>query len=451
MIAVSSVEAGSLGERAGLQPGDRIASINGEAIEDLVDFQVHVSDADLLLEVERGGELYELEVSRVAEEPVGLDFEDMRLRRCNNKCVFCFLHQMPKGLRRSLYFEDDDFRLSFLHGSYVTLTNLRERDLQRIVEQRLSPQYISVHATDPEVRQRMLGRRKPTVPILERIEFLARHGIDMHAQVVVCPGYNDGPHLERTVRDLSGFHPAVQSVALVPVGLTRFRRHLARLEPVTPALAAEYLAAAKGWGNEFVGRLGQRFVYAADELFLLTGQLPPQRSYYDAFPQIENGIGMVRSFLDTFERRAPSVDGDPRRPCHLALVTGALAAPVLESLAARLSQRRHLRLDVVPVTNEFFGHGITVSGLLTGQDMGAALSGGPWDCAVLPPNCINGDGVTLDDLTVPAVEARCGVPLTVGDYDLAGTVQACVEGRAAGVAGRARQLSELGFEVGVDQ
>jgi len=446
VIAVCSVEPGGLGQRAGLRPGDQIVSINGAVIGDLVDFQVHGSDPELHMEVVRDGEAYELEVSRRADEPMGLDFGDMKLRRCNNKCVFCFLHQMPRGLRRSLYFEDDDFRLSFLHGSYVTLTNVRQRDLQRIVDQGMSPQYISVHATDPDLRQSLLGRTRPTVPILEHISFLGQHGIEMHAQVVICPGLNDGSHLERTVSDLSRHYPAVQSVALVPVGLTRHRGHLPALDPVTPELAARYLALAREWGDRFGATLGQRFVYAADELFLLTGRLPPARSYYDGFPQIENGIGMVRSLVDTFEQNAPGVQ-NPSAPVRLALVTGALAAPVLQPLAQRLSRHAHLDLDVVPVTNDFFGHGITVSGLLTGQDMSRALEGGSWDGALLPPNCVNGDGLTLDGLTVPQIEESCGTPLAVGDYDLAGSIEAQVAGRAPRLAGLGRQLSELGFDV----
>ncbi|MFH1566531.1 MAG: DUF512 domain-containing protein [Gemmatimonadota bacterium] len=448
MITISAVEAGSLGERAGFRPGDGILAVNGEGVEDLVDFQVHASEADLFIEVEREGETYELEISRVPGETVGLEFGDMTLRRCNNRCVFCFLHQMPRGLRRSLYFEDDDYRLSFLHGSYVTLTNVRERDLARIIEQRLSPQYISVHATDPELRQELLGRRKPTVPILERIDLLARHQIEMHAQVVLCPGRNDGPHLERTVRDLSRYHPAVRSVALVPVGLTRFRSHLAALDPVTPALASEYVARAEEWGADFSRSLGERFVYAADELFLLTGQMPPPRSYYDAFPQIENGIGMVRAFLDTWEVRRGSLAPGGHKTQHLALVTGRLAASFLGPLVSELNGQAGLVVDLVVVDNDFFGHGITVSGLLTGQDMAARLSGGPWDRAILPPNCINGEGLTLDDLTVPALEARCGVPLSVGDYDLAETLRGCLDGSGLPTAGHGRQLSELGFSVG---
>lgn len=449
MIAVKTVEPGTLAERAGFRDGDRILRVNETDVGDLIDFQVACSEERLVFEVERDNETYQVEVERGEGEALGFDFDEMRLRRCNNKCVFCFLHQMPPGMRRSLYFEDDDYRLSFLHGSYVTLTNVKTKDLERIVEQGLTPQYISVHATDPELRDRLLGRTRETVPILERIDYLARNGIEMHAQVVICPGWNDGPQLERTVHDLHGFYPAVRSVALVPLGLTRFRSHLPDLDSVTPDMARTYLAAAETWGATFMDQWGERFVYPGDELFLMTGSMPPAADYYDSFPQIENGIGMVRTFLDRWKAGSPALRAGPERPLHLALVTGQLAASFLEPMIAELDGVDRLRIDVLPVVNDFFGSGITVSGLLTATDIVGALRDGPWDLAVLPPNTVNGDGLTLDDATVDDIERRSGVPVTVGDYDLAETLGRCfVADSAAVLRGRGRQLSELGFFVG---
>ena len=458
MISVRDIEGSSLAARAGFRRGDRILAVNGEEIRDLIDFQVHSADSQLLFEVEREGEIYAVEIDRVHGENMGIHFEEMRLRRCNNKCVFCFLHQMPKGLRRSLYFEDDDYRLSFLHGSYVTLTNMREKDLQRIIEQRLSPQFISVHATDPSLRQQMLGRRQPTVPILDRIRLLAGHRIEMHAQVVICPGINDGSHLERTVRDLAEFYPDVRSLALVPVGLTRFRSHLPSLRSVTPELAVDYLEAAESWGSRFVEELGERFIYAADELFLLAGRPPPQAGDYDSFPQIENGIGMVRTFLDRWERGKRNLGGLANLSAgrgtsvRMALVTGTLAARFLAPVVDELRELALPKAALVPVENDFFGTGITVSGLLTGKDIIAALKGSPHDLAVLPPNCINGDGLTIDEMTVADLQTAAGIPVSVGEYDLArglgnllgeGGIRASVRSRGDG-----RQLSELGFFVG---
>jgi len=446
---VNVVEPGTLAERAGFRDGDRIIRVNDTEVRDLIDFQVACSEARLLFEVERGDETYEVEVERDEGEQLGFDLDEMRLRSCNNKCVFCFLHQMPPGMRRSLYFEDDDYRLSFLHGSYVTLTNIKTADLERIVEQGLTPQYISVHASDPELREKLLGRTQTTVPILERIDYLARNGIEMHAQIVICPGWNDGEQLRRTVHDLHGFYPAVRSVALVPLGLTRFRSHLPDLDIVTAPLASSYVAEAESWGTAFLRDSGERFVYPGDELFLMTGRMPPAADYYDAFPQIENGIGMVRTFLDRWQERLPSLAPGPEEPLHLALVTGQLAAPFLRPLVDELTTVPRIQVDVIAVANDYFGHGITVSGLLTAQDIIGALQDGPWDLAVLPPNAVNGDGLSLDDLSVADIEARCHVPITVGEYDLAATLRRCFLGaRSAVVEGDGKQLADMGFFVG---
>ena len=451
MIAIKEIASGSLGERAGFRNGDRILAINGEEIRDLIDFQVHSADSPLVFDLERGEEFYSVEVERVSGELMGLNFDEMRLRRCNNKCVFCFLHQMPGGLRRSLYFEDDDYRLSFLHGSYVTLTNMKDSDLQRIVEQGLTPQYISVHATDPDLRQALLGRRQPTVPILDRIRLLADSGIEMHAQVVICPGLNDGAPLERTIRDLGEFYPAVRSVAMVPVGLTRFRDHLPKLNPVTPELATTYVADAQKWGTDFVASFGERFVYAADELYLLSDRQLPAASFYDAFPQIENGIGMVRAFLDRWNRGLPQLAATKiARPLHLALVTGELAARFLAPVVEEIDRFPGVSAELVIVRNSFFGRGITVSGLLAGEDIANQLRGRRCDLALLPPNCVNGEGLTLDDLSVLQLEQACGLPVSVGDYDLARCLRDYLQNPAIRERGAGRQLSELGFFVGSD-
>ncbi|MEW6752758.1 MAG: DUF512 domain-containing protein [Candidatus Latescibacterota bacterium] len=449
MVVISEVEPRGLGQRAGFEVGDRVHRVNAQEIQDPIDFQVHTADPSLLFEVERDGQLYEVEVERAPGEGFGLAFEEVKLRRCNNNCVFCFIHQMPAGMRRSLYFEDDDYRLSFLHGSYVTLTNVRDEDLQRIVEQRLSPQYLSVHATEPELRQRLLGRRRAPVDILERIRRLAEGGIEMHTQVVLCPGWNDGEHLARSVHDLAAFHPRVRSVALVPVGLTRFRAGLPGLQPVTPELARRYVEQAAVWGQRFMAEHGERFVYAADELFLLAGAQPPAAEYYGVFPQIENGIGMVRALLDTWERGRHRLPRRVGRPFRLGLVTGRLASTFMQSIVGELSRIQGLRADLLVVENDFFGRGITVSGLLTGHDiLGHLRDGGPWDRVLLPPNCINGDGLTLDDMTVEQLEAAAGVPVCVGGYDLPVTLGDVLGGRGMQRAGSGRQLPELGYSMG---
>lgn len=449
MVIVKEIEPDSIGARAGFEVGDRILRINGGEVRDLIDFQVNTAEETLQFEIERDKELYEAEIDRQPGEAFGLVFEDIKLRSCNNKCVFCFIHQMPKGMRRSLYFEDDDYRLSFLHGSYVTLTNVKESDIDRIIEQGLSPQYISVHATDPELRQIMLGRTKETVDVNERIGRLAENGIEMHTQVVVCPGWNDGEHLERTVKELSAFYPAVRSVALVPVGLTKHRQKLAQLESVTIEKAREYVSSAEAWGRDFKERLGERFVYAADELFLLIGRNPPAADYYDAFPQLENGIGMVRSFLDTWQKALKRLPESIDRQQRIGLVTGRLAESFIQPMVNELNNIEQLKVDVLAVDNDFFGHGITVSGLLTGRDMVArARDGVHRDLVLLPPNCINGDGLTLDDMTVPTLEAEIGVPVSVGAYDLVHSLESHWHNQSIQLQGQGRQLTELGYYIG---
>ena len=446
MVVVKEVEPDSLGARAGFCAGDRIVRINGDEVRDLIDAQVQSAEDVLCVEIERGKDLYEAEIERRSGESLGLVFEDMRLRSCNNKCVFCFIHQMPKGMRRSLYFEDDDFRLSFLHGSYVTLTNVRESDIDRIIEQGLTPQYISVHATDPELRQVMLGRTKATVDINERLRKLAANGIEMHTQVVLCPGWNDGPHLERTVADLSTYYPAVRSVALVPVGLTDHRHKLVQLDPVTPAKAAEYAAAAAAWGLQFKARFGERFVYAADEIFLLTGRPLPDASYYDAFPQLENGIGMVRSFLDTWDEASKRLPVRTAEAVRVGLLTGRLAERILVPLVARLNTIENVQVDLLPVDNDFFGHGITVSGLLTGRDIAARVRDGiQRDLVLLPPNCVNGEGLTLDDMTVPQLAEKVGVPLAVGGVRFGRIVRALLGRSARESTGRGAAANRVGL------
>lgn len=441
---------GELGARSGLLPGDRIVSINGSETADILDFQVQSAEEDLCFEIEREGERYEVEIERSFGESFGIEFEDLRLRSCNNKCVFCFIHQMPSGLRKSLYFEDDDFRLSFLHGSYVTLTNVKERDIARIVDQGLTPQYISVHATEAEVRLKMLGRKKATVDIIDRIKTLAEGGIEMHTQVVVCPGWNDGVHLERTVADLRSFYPAVRSVALVPVGLTRFRDDLPDLTPVTPPIAQSYLKFIDEWGQRFRDELGECFVYGADELFLISNRELPPASYYDAFPQLENGIGMVRSFLDTWDTEKSRIKGLPNIGGRFGIVTGELAARFMEPIVAELNDIDGITADLIVVQNAFFGGGISVSGLLAGQDICESIKkqGCTYDGVLLPPNCVNGEGVTLDDMTVPQMSEQVAMSILVGEYDIANSICSFLKEKQGAHRGQGRQLSELGYYVG---
>ena len=411
---------------AGLATGDRILAINGQHLRDAIDFQFHAADGRLALDVERGGERRAATLTRRPGGDLGLELEAPRpgeIATCANKCVFCFIHQLPRGMRRSLYVKDDDFRLSFLHGNYITLTDLSEAELERIERQRLSPLYVSVHATDPELRHTLLGQpriRRELLPVMER---LARAGIAMHAQIVLCPGYNDGAPLERTVHELARLHPAVPTVAVVPVGLTRHRERLPALRAVTIDEAATLVRTIEGWQARFQATLGTRFVWAADELYLRSGiPLPPARAY-EGFAVAEDGIGLVRRFEDGFARATARPPAPLPRPRRVTVVTGEMFAPRMRALLGRLTVDG-LTVRVASIANDFFGRGIGVAGLLTGRDIQIQLAqaacgpDGLGDEVLLPAVTLrDGAGVFLDDLTSADVAGSLGTPVTAVEPD----------------------------------
>jgi putative radical SAM enzyme (TIGR03279 family) len=405
-VRVQRVQPGGLAARAGLQPGDRLLRVNGTPLRDLIDFHVLAGEEELTLDLEREGRPRAVTLLRQWGRDLGLTCEPptpCEISTCANKCVFCFIHQLPRGLRKSLYVKDDDYRLSFLHGNYITLTDLPDAEVQRIVDQHLSPLYVSVHATDPALRHFLLGSPKTMRgELMERLGQLARAGIRMHAQVVLCPGLNDGPHLERTVRELATLHPAVATVAVVPVGLTRHREGLYPLRSVTPEEARTLLAAIHGWQADHLRRAGTRFVFAADELYLSAGEPIPPAAAYEGFPVVEDGIGLVRRFEDGLARALARRRTPRPAVSHATVVTGELAGPILRRLLAALAVPG-LTVEVVPVRNDFFGPAISVAGLLTGQDIAAALAGRPLGDVVLIPAVAlqESRGVFLDD-AVPA-------------------------------------------------
>jgi len=397
--------------RLGLQPGDEIIAIDSHEIRDSIDFQFYSAEESYCLHLRRGG--HEWKVNLAPEESgwLGVEFADMEYHSCGNKCVFCFVDQNPAGMRKSLYFKDEDYRLSFLYGNYVTLTNLSRSHLERIVEQRLSPLYVSVHSTEDDLRKRMLGLRRSD-RLLEKIDFLARGGIELHAQIVLCPEWNDGEHLEKTLADLAARFPAVQSVAVVPLGLTGHREELTPLRTVTPAEAVGLLVSEKRWEKEFRSRLGVAFVYLADEFYLLAGAPLPSAARYDGFPQIENGVGMTRSFLDRFARQKYRFPREVK-PVRVRIVSGELAAPILTArVLPVLNTISGLQAEVVAVKNRFFGGKVTVSGLITGGDIIGQLRGMERaDLIMIPPNCRNGDGLFLDDLDLDGLSRALDAPV----------------------------------------
>jgi putative radical SAM enzyme (TIGR03279 family) len=427
---IAAVEPGSVGTAAGLRPGDRLLAINGQALRDLIDVRFYASEDLLDLLVERDGEPLGIRVQREYGQALGLEFIhptfDVDIRRCANHCEFCFVQMNAPGMRRSLSVKDDDYRYSFLFGNFVTLTNLSRGDWARLEDQRLSPLYVSVHATEPDLRRRLLGRRQAP-DILEQLQRLADLGIEVHTQVVLVPGINDGPHLDHTLADLVALYcQPVQSVGIVPVGLTRFHRGSCR--PFTPAESAGVLDQVQPWRKQSRKRTGSTFVYPSDEWYLVAGRDLPPAAQYDGFPQLENGVGMVRQLLDEWAGPKVSLSldrgGSPGRAQTppATLVCGTLIAPVLERIVQEWHALSGASLRLVPVVNELFGPMTTVSGLLAGRDVVTALRGLDLGDVVLLPRAMftgrygAGDappGVTLDDMGIDEMSAQLGVRVEI--------------------------------------
>lgn len=413
-VRLTGVEPGGGADRAGLRIGDRLTAINGHPVGDQLDVIFHSSALRLKLEWTRAGSAMRRIVVPRPGEAFGWELEPFKPRRCANRCVFCFISQLPKGLREPLYFYDEDYRLSFLYGHYITGTNLTRRHLDRIVLQRLSPLYISVHATDPELRARMLGRKK-LPPIADLFDFFSDNHILFHAQVVVCPGWNDGMALEQTLDDLYQWHPTLQSVAIVPVGLTAHREGLAWIRPVTPRYAERTIDALEPVLRQWRRDLGEPVLLLADEWYLKCGRPVPQYRGIDVAPQFENGVGMVAKFMrpwNAVERRLPEKLNRGRRR-SVSIVTGVLAAPVLRPIVERLNGIGGLRVSLARVKNRLFGPSVTVSGLLAGRDVLAALrSRPPADLYLIPDNCLRPwDRIFLDDLTLDTLKKELDRPV----------------------------------------
>ena len=421
---IKSVEPRTPAHRARIRPGETLLEVNGHRIVDVLDYKFYTYDARLTLTLQgEDGATRSVRVRKQEGEDLGLEFDTYlmdRARSCANNCIFCFVDQMPQGMRDTLYFKDDDARLSFLMGNYITLTNLSPREIQRIIDLRISPINVSVHTTDPALRCEMLGNRRAGESI-EVMRRFAENGVCMNCQIVACPGINDGPALQRTLEDLTEMYPGVDSVSIVPVGVTKFREGLYPLKTYDKDTAAALIDQVEAWGAKCMERFGTTIFWCSDEFYLLSGRELPQDSYYEDYRQLENGVGMLR-LLETEFRSAMEAE-DPPAPGSVApftIATGVSAAPTLEKLV-QLAAARCGGLDwrVVPIVNHFFGETIVVAGLVTGRDLMDQLRGKYLgERLLLPDNMLRyHENVFLDDVTVEEVEAALGVPLTFVEQD----------------------------------
>ena len=416
MVRITAIESGSIAEELALEIGSRIVRINGQRVRDAIDLTFLLAEPAVELEaLTPAGNTVVYEVERDPGEPVGIVPAPDPVRECANKCVFCFIDGNPPGARASLWLKDDDFRLSFTHGNYVTLTNLGPRGLARLVEQRLSPLYVSVHATEPAVRERLLVSERAGL-ILDHLGYLLEGGIQLHTQVVLCPGWNDGPHLDRTLCDLWGLGEGVLSVSVVPVGLTRYNLHRP-VRLLTGDEADEALDQMDGARARALRARGVGWAYAADELFLLAGRALPEAAYYDDFDLAENGVGMLRRFVNDFEHgfaTVPKLSGK-----RLRIASGRSMSPFLRARAPRLAAAIGASVEVLEVENRYFGPTVTVAGLLAGRDLAEVLRGGSEDDIVLlPAEALNGDQLFIDGLPLEELTARLAPARVVTGYEV---------------------------------
>jgi len=406
---VKCVEPGSIAEEMGIEAGDKLISINDNTIEDVFDYHYYVNDEEIVLLIEKpDGEEWELEIEKDYEEDLGIVFEQGLMdeyRSCRNKCMFCFIDQMPKGMRETLYFKDDDSRLSFLQGNYITLTNMSDHDVDRIVKYHLEPINISFHTTNPELRCKMLHNRFAG-EALKKVDKFYEGGIQMNGQIVLCKGINDGEELERSIRDMSKYLPYLQSVSVVPVGLTKYRDGLYPLESFTKEDAEKVIDTIEKWQKIFYEEYGLHFIHAGDEWYILAEREMPEEERYDGYLQLENGVGMLRLLMNEFEEAYAELEGDSRK-IEVSIATGFLAYPYLKKMIGKLNEKfPHVAVHLYAIRNDFFGEKITVAGLITGQDLIAQLKGQKLgERLLLPCNMLrSGEEVFLDDVTLSEVK-----------------------------------------------
>lgn len=420
---ISYVLPNSIAAEAGIEVGDVLISINGQPVEDIIAYKFYLADEYLEIEIEKpDGEQWIIEVDKEYDEDLGIDFENpilSHMKSCHNQCIFCFIDQLPPNMRESLYFKDDDSRLSFLHGNYITLTNMKETDIDKIIQYRISPINVSVHTTNGELRKKMLNNRFAG-NILDILKRLAENDILMNCQIVLCPDVNDQKELDNTLQDLEKLSLSIESIAVVPVGLTRYRDHLPLIKPFSQAMAQATIQQIQGWQQHFREKLNKSFVHLSDEFYILAQAPFPGYDSYDGFPQLENGVGMVVKLRHDFLKELSQVRVSLKKPRRITVITGVLAEPLMKELCHSLMGAvNNLKIDVICVRNDFFGGHVSVSGLITGGDIVKTLETMPLgDVIIIGENMLKSEEpIFLDDMTIQELENQIKRPVRVSPVD----------------------------------
>jgi len=430
LAEITEVRKGSLAQKYGIGPGDKLLSINGRRLRDILDYEISAADSKLEIELVRNGSFEKVTVDNPNLESLGVRFATSLfdgIRTCANKCVFCFIDQLAPGMRDAVYVKDDDYRLSFLYGNFVTLTNIGDSDIERIISDRISPLYVSLHTTNTKLRAKMLGRKKQD-KTLDYLKRLSDAGIEIHIQMVLCPGLNDGAELDRSIVELESKYPGVESIGLVPVGLTSFRSGLYPLKPFDRQGIADLVKQVERWQREFEKQKGYAWVYIADEFYIAGGHKIPSADHYAGFPQIENGIGLSRLFMDEVNERIGDLKRRKVSDKNLAVITGELFAPVLEGVASDIREACGINIGVVATRSKYFGGEVNVTGLLTGSDIIDSAS--DWfttnkkpDVLVIPDVVLNSDGLMLDDYSPQDLSQKLGLRVEVFDSSGSGFIE----------------------------
>jgi len=410
LLEIKKVLPDSIADDLSFLPGDIITTINGKEINDQIDFRFYQAEENIELYINRGDETLVYEIEKEFDEDLGIELDEMKMNACGNNCVFCFVYQNPKGMRKQLYFKDEDFRFSFLYGHYVTLTKTTRSELERIVEQNLSPLYISVHSTEEKTRKFLLGI-KENDHLIDKIKYLTQNGIELHVQIVLCPEINDGHIFDQTVNDLIKFYPRVRSIAMVPLGLTQHRKNLPQLRLNTQDELINMIGYVDKLRSEIFEKIGDHFVYLADEFFIKADQDLQSADYYGDFYQIENGVGEFRAMIDLFNLNRAKLPESISKPIKITWITGTLAEKYLKKfIIDKLNSINNIHIELVAIKNDFYGRSISVSGLIVAEDIFKQLSNrNIGDVLFLPPNILNKDGLFLDDWNIEKLQDKLNI------------------------------------------